>query len=75
MLDVVISESPEKFNKLLYEKYFKDKLADLVVHRNGNFTIQKILSTIKDVTQVIIYLHLIICSILIVEKYLSIVLV
>lgn len=48
LLDVIISESPEKLNKLLYEKYFNDKLADLTVHHNGNFTIQKILSTSVD---------------------------
>lgn len=54
LLDVIISESPEKLNTLLYEKYFIDKLADLSVHHNGNFTIQKILSTISDPTKVII---------------------
>ncbi|VVC26352.1 Hypothetical protein CINCED_3A020959 [Cinara cedri] len=51
LLDVIITESPNKLNKSLYEKYFSDKLPDLVVHRNGNFTIQKILSTTTDVTQ------------------------
>jgi len=54
LLDVIISESPEKLNTSLYEKYFNDKLADLTVHHNGNFTIQKILSTTTDVTKVII---------------------
>lgn len=54
LLDVIISESPEKLNKSLHEKYFNDKLADLTVHHNGNFTIQKILSTTADVTKVII---------------------
>ncbi|XP_022179239.1 nucleolar protein 9 [Myzus persicae] len=51
LLDVIISESPEKLNKSLHEKYFNDKLADLTVHHNGNFTIQKILSTTADVTK------------------------
>lgn len=54
LLDVIITESPNKLNKSLYEKYFLNKLSDLVVHRNGNFTIQKILSTMTDVTQVFI---------------------
>jgi len=53
LLDVIISESPEKLNKLLYENYFNDKLADLTIHHNGNFTIQKILSTTADTTKVI----------------------
>lgn len=53
LLDVIISESPEKLNKLLYEKYFNDKLADLTIHHNGNFTIQKILSTTAEATKVI----------------------
>ncbi|XP_060853343.1 uncharacterized protein LOC132931285 [Rhopalosiphum padi] len=51
LLDVIISESPEKLNKLLYEKYFNDKLANLAVHHNGNFTLQKILSTTVDATK------------------------
>lgn len=54
LLDVIISESPEKLNDLLYEKYFNDKLADLTVHHNGNFTVQKILSRTADATKVII---------------------
>jgi len=54
LLDVIISESPEKLNKVLYEKYFNNKLADLTVHHNGNFTMQKILSTTVDSTKVII---------------------
>lgn len=54
LLDVIISESPDELNKSLYEKYFIDKLIDLAVHRNGNFTVQNILSTLTDVTQVII---------------------
>jgi len=54
LLDVIIFESPEKLNKSLYEKYFVDKLADLAIHRNGNFTVQKILLTTTDVTQVIL---------------------
>lgn len=57
LLDVIISESSEKLNKSLYDTYFTDKLADLVIHRNGNFTIQKILSSIGNVTQVIIKLY------------------
>lgn len=56
LLDVIISESSEKLNNLLYDKYFNDKLADLTVHHNGNFTIQKILSTTADATKVIIKL-------------------
>lgn len=53
MLDVIISESSEKLNKSLYEKYFNEKLADLTVHHNGNFTVQKILLSTVDVTQVL----------------------
>lgn len=54
LLDVIISESPEKLNKSLYKKYFINKIVDLVVHHNGNFTVQNILLTLTDVTQVII---------------------
>lgn len=50
----MIAESPEKLNKFLYENYFIDKLAGLATHRNGNFTVQKLLLTTVDVTQVII---------------------
>lgn len=51
----MISESPEKLNKSMYENYFVNKIADLAVHSNGNFTIQKILLATTDVTQVLIY--------------------
>lgn len=57
LLDVIIFESSEKLNKSLYDTYFINRLEDLVVHRNGNFTIQKILSTVGDVTQVIVKLY------------------
>lgn len=52
LLDVIISVSPEKLYNSLYAKYFVDNLADLAVHRNGNFTIQKIILRTVDVTQV-----------------------
>lgn len=55
LLDIIISESPEKLNKSLYQKYFVNNLADLAIHYNGNFTIQKILSTTTDVTQVTLW--------------------
>ncbi|CAH1738423.1 unnamed protein product [Aphis gossypii] len=51
LLDVIISESPDKLNKSLYEKYFHNKLANLSIHHNGNFTLQKILSTTVDATK------------------------
>lgn len=56
LLDVIIAESSEKLNKSLYDTYFIDKLGDLAVHRNGNFTIQKLLLKTTDVTQVILQL-------------------
>ncbi|XP_025202371.1 nucleolar protein 9 [Melanaphis sacchari] len=51
ILDVIITESSDELNTLLYDKYFHDKFGNLAVHHNGNFTLQKILSTTVDVTK------------------------